>query len=67
MEMFGEECWELMKVTSTVAVIFELLRNLSIPRPRLLDSQCVVTVVVDETWIGFGTHHVHLAIISAKA
>ena len=41
--------------------------NLSIPRPRLLDSQCVVTVVVDETWIGFGTHHVHLAVISAKA
>ena len=54
-------CWK------TRGVIFEPLRNLSVLRPRLLDSQCVVTVVVDETWIGFGTHHGHLAIISAKA
>ena len=36
-----------------------------IPSPRLLDLQCVVTVVAYETGIGFGTHHIHVAIISA--
>ena len=43
-------CWK------TRGVIFQPLCNLLIPSPRVHDLQCVVTVVANETRIGFGTH-----------